>query len=497
AVLDETAGRTVLQLDGAAPLLAAVGAGFDDVSLCKGYAAHYRTRLTDTDVFLQREVEDPYRVLETDGDFVEGPLPRSRDIQGGRLGPLSAVSSEVCRATPVPSAHEGQGDWQYNDAWPPSRGRAPRTPSVISVESAPSRDARRRSSTHDKRMTEADSEGRNGLDQSSSLSGEAAGVAAAMEELSRAAIVTREVSDAVSNILPRARGGPKRGGGPGLGASMPQALRMASPGRVVRRNVRSARAAERAGGPGVEFKTGPTSRCPRTPTPSTTRTPDSGAPGRAVALGSLRVGRADADPNSGRRGGGPPSSHTRRRLPGGRVPMPENEEQNRRARHRKSGTQNDGRGARRDPPEGSPSRGEETDGLSHRSCAQSNRVTVQQHARNLPGRDCRERRTGPVRSPPLVGAHATRWERRYKVPRQPWLPWPSRVWISEGGWEEFHGESPSFQFGPRWREARSFSVGFGRVESFCERDHAEVEKACLVEELCEIARVTVRAEDHG
>ncbi|EJK67171.1 hypothetical protein THAOC_11830, partial [Thalassiosira oceanica] len=73
-------------------------------------------------------------------------------------------------------------------------------------------------------MTEADSEGRIGLDLSSSLSGEAAGVAAAMEELSRAAIVTtREVSDAERDETERA---------------------------------------ERAGGPGGEFKTGPTIALP-------------------------------------------------------------------------------------------------------------------------------------------------------------------------------------------------------------------------------------------
>ncbi|EJK57541.1 hypothetical protein THAOC_22407 [Thalassiosira oceanica] len=43
-------------------------------------------------------------------------------------------------------------------------------------------------------------------------------------------------------------------------------------------------------------------------------------------------------------------------------------------------------------------------------------------------------------------------------------------------------------------EAPAFSVGFGRVESFRERDHAEVEKAWLVaEERCENARVTLGA----
>ena len=45
AVLDEVAGIAVLELDGVAPLLAAVGAGFDDVNLGNGYAAHCRTRL--------------------------------------------------------------------------------------------------------------------------------------------------------------------------------------------------------------------------------------------------------------------------------------------------------------------------------------------------------------------------------------------------------------------------------------------------------------------
>ena len=46
-VLDETAGRAVLELDGVAPVLAAVGADIVAIVLDYGYAAHLRSKMTD------------------------------------------------------------------------------------------------------------------------------------------------------------------------------------------------------------------------------------------------------------------------------------------------------------------------------------------------------------------------------------------------------------------------------------------------------------------
>ncbi|EJK54615.1 hypothetical protein THAOC_25739, partial [Thalassiosira oceanica] len=267
-----------------------------------------------------------------------------------------------------PSVHQGQGDWRYNDAWPPSRGsggRAPRTPSVESAGAAG--------------FFHRDTRGDLPLGRAEKI------------------LDTREEND---------RGGKRRKKGarseivhrqPGVAVTEEQsggeALRMVSPARGLRRNVRGGKDGADMALPAYA---------------DTVNHPDSGALGRAVALGSLRVGRADADPNSGRRGGG-------------------------------------------------------TAVLAH-----------------------------PTAPPPEEGCRCLKMTSR---PRARQRPGPT-AWISKGSWKEFNSMASllPFQFrhqpsGPRWRQARAFSVGFSRVESFRERDHAEVEKAqFVVEERCEIWR---------
>ncbi|EJK51520.1 hypothetical protein THAOC_29305 [Thalassiosira oceanica] len=137
--------------------------------------------------------------------------------------------------------------------------------------------------------------------------------------------------------------------------------------------------------------------------------------------------------------------------------MPENEEQNRRARHRPGldGVR-EGRKTTRSP-EGYRA-GRNGRPLETSSCARKGGVVVTMNptGSGVPGE---KDRACPL---PVIG----------------------RGTDYQGGLEgdRFHGESPSFQFGPWWRQARAFSVGFGRVESFRERDRdrAEVEKAWLV-----------------
>ena len=102
AVFDEAAGRAVLELDGVAPVLAAIGAGFFAVTLAGSHATHHKIQV---EVLVRRTVVDGQavwdaRACEIVRGVALGGSRRSRMAHrttGMEKVPLHVCPSAVCR----------------------------------------------------------------------------------------------------------------------------------------------------------------------------------------------------------------------------------------------------------------------------------------------------------------------------------------------------------------------------------------------------------------